>query len=493
MKTTQQWLSINHLAKLLTVVVMLVCSTGFALDNPYLDPAAAKKTVQRNHAFKVGAEIKRMLQSFNETCVVPSDDFKDFFDELIANGEYSLIEAIHYEPKKIFRIVMHSNDFVHEQLCGKTLTYRYSEEKQSWELAPEEYESSLIEKGPSDDTASYIGIALIAQYCINPNNFEFEEEVDDPNKQWCCNWLSSTQELLSLVGGVPSFYDDCKPSSTTEENPQLEKTEVQEVQKVCSFSLYDQENDQLDIPRFAIAGQIYQLTLHQSFDDPLRFLLNSENDISYLGIEEPQSDDATYYKYKEAEEEIHIVAVPTVKDKAGNINAFKLKLLNGILPIEMESIEKSSLLNASRTREIIQRDYAFWIAEKIKLALEAYQEDNNKEQAPEDFINHFVKELLADGKDPLISHVDYTFGEQLIVTMPFDNGNGVNGNDVVEENLYNKKFTYQYNHTLEMWEYKTSGPDIRDDGPVLDSFLEGAKTIVEYYCRLFNYSQPWCK
>jgi len=392
------------------------------------------------------------------------EELSSFTNYLLSNGEDFLIQRIDYVPKETLRLVMRSDNLVEQPLQGTEVVYNYSPKSAQWIFDP--LESTIAfdnSQGVQNEQTALpdVGMLLITEYCHTPQGFTFKEGLLS-DYQWCCGWFQSV--MPPFDNQIPAFCS---------ENIQAPPI-INGEKKICNLSIYNGETGQLAIPRVALLNatgrnDIFRVTLCQVGDNMERFQVC---EVSHLGTEphdQLQPGDIRQHPSS--------FTIPAVMDTDNRPYEFELKQITNDEGEIFEVINKIAIPKATEARISLPRNYAFWVWQKMKNALNTYQGNQSIDPKadPKAYIEGFAQKLLQN--DPLIQAVQYEPEQHMIIIMRHD--------AFVEHPLQGKQFVYKYYPKAKQWKIDTSGilpEDIRGVATAPSSLLRdiGMSLITEY-------------
>ncbi|MEK8018030.1 MAG: hypothetical protein VSS75_014240 [Candidatus Parabeggiatoa sp.] len=383
-----------------------------------LNPILVKQSLQRTYAFTVGQIVRTAIVRFQDLLCRPvtAEELSRLTNHLLFNGQDFLIQRIDYVPEQTLSLVMQTHDLVELPLQGTKVVYHYSHELAQWIFDPLQSTVAIANNNDALEQTGLpdVGMLLITEYCHTPQGFKFKEGLWS-DYQWCCRWFKFV--MPPFDNQIPVL---CSDETTTLFMKNGEKTE-------CSFSVNNRETGQLVIPRVALPNDsggkdISQVKLCHVVDNTKRFEVCEKINLGTEPHDQFQPGDIRINPSS--------FTIPAVIDTDNRPYEFELKAIND--GEQFEVINKIAIPKATEARVSLQRNYAFWVWQKMKNALNTYQGKNLV--APKADIEGFAQQLLRD--DPLIQAVQYEPEQHLIIIM--------HSKAFVEPQLQGKQFIYKY-------------------------------------------------
>ena len=415
----------------MALALILADSPVLASEVPAsLNPILVKQSLQRTYAFTVGQIVRTAIVRFQNLLCRPvtAEELSRLTNHLLFNGQDFLIQRIDYLPEQTLSLVMQSHDLVELPLQGTKVVYHYSPELAQWIFDPAQSTVAFNNQNGQNTGLPDVGMLLITEYCHTPQGFRFKEGLWS-DYEWCCDWFKSV--MPPFDNHIPGFCE------------KIPKISMRNGEKTgCYFSVNNRETGQLFIPRVALlnasAGKdIFRVTLCQVEDNMERFEVC---EVSKLGTE-------PHDQFQPGDIRINpsSFTIPAVINTDNLPYEFELKGIKNDDGEQFEVINKIAIPKVTEARISLQRNYAFWVWQKMKNALNTYQ--GKSLVAPKADIEGFAQQLLRE--DPLIQTVQYEPEQYLIIIM--------HSKAFVEPQLQGKQFVYKYYPKAGQWKFETPG------------------------------------
>jgi len=190
---------------LIISVAVLMSNVPNTLASALSESTWARLSLQRHYVIRVGQEIQNIL------CTASSQaELDSFVNTLLKGSDDPFIQyPVDYVPHHSLKLTLQTNNVLEKELQGQTIVYTYSPEAAQWRFNP--IESTLTTA--TNKTVPDFGMAVITEYCQNPQGWQFNEELWF-DKQWCCPWFQMVMPPFS--GNLPAYCSSEKTAPIQE-------------------------------------------------------------------------------------------------------------------------------------------------------------------------------------------------------------------------------------------------------------------------------------